>query len=888
MHDEHSTSTIPEATKISSRHGMFSSIQASLIGLLLLVLVPIMLSQAYLFHARYRRGIGVELQANLEIARAVGRTFHVFIHDILSRELAIGISLTWRDDLSIEQMNHILEENCRAYPFIRNFAWVNPQGRVIASNLSCVIGLDVSDLPDIKELVGSGKDWSASNLYLSKAKGEPIFYINRAIRDGNGTLRGIVGAGVDPAHLDDLFAFERAKGGGISIVDGKGMLVYRYPQIPVTWEERDWLRIYPSSLEEALAGRENVKTVLATYDGRMRIAAVTPISSIGWVAGAGRWEDEALGPIISDIFKSIAVVLLITLASFAVAFTLSRKISASIGTLRKHARSLGRGEYGNRINVSGPEELRDLAQVFNAMAEDIVSRQAERTGHLSLIEAELQAREKAQEGLRESEERFRTLVANIPDVIARFDKDLRPIYINPAIRQYVQFPIEEIIGKTGEELGFPEKQVAIWNRVLREVLRTGRPLTEEIHVCACGKKHDFQIRVAPEISEGEIKSLITVSRDITERKRADEALVETQRRLSIIVDSIADGFYALDNEFRFTHVNAAALSYFGKSRNAMIGRSLFELFPRVLGTVFEASYRRAMQSGKPEHFEALSVVADRVVQMHAYPGPGNLTVLFRDVTERKKMEEELRSARDELEIRVAERTAELERANEELRSFPSRILAVQEEERKRLAVELHDSIGQTLAALKFRIETVLLTRSRGDLKEALQLLDAFVPILQRSIDETRSIYTGLRPKSLEELGLLATIEWFCREFVSLHPKHHVELEMKIDEEEIPADLKIVIFRIAQEALNNIAKHSRAEWVDLSLLRNGEALELTITDDGVGMDLEYILKSSTASSLGLTGMRERAELTAGTFSILSAPGEGTTVHARWPLHKILAH
>ncbi|MFZ0929531.1 MAG: sensor histidine kinase [Syntrophobacteraceae bacterium] len=222
------------------------------------------------------------------------------------------------------------------------------------------------------------------------------------------------------------------------------------------------------------------------------------------------------------------------------------------------------------------------------------------------------------------------------------------------------------------------------------------------------------------------------------------------------------------------------------------------------------------------------------------------------------------------------------KSKNELRALSSKLLATQEEERKRIASELHDSIGQTFAAMKFWIEMALRFRDEGEHNAALNHLEQFVPILQRSIEETRSICMGLRPLMLDSMGLLATLDWLRRECMKPYPQRHIELETGVAEEEIRENLKVNIFRIAQEALNNIAKHSKAEWVDISLSKDGNGIELVISDDGVGMNLDHILQTSTTRSLGLTSMRERAELTGGRFSIESAPGEGTTIRACWPI------
>ena len=140
---------------------------------------------------------------------------------------------------------------------------------------------------------------------------------------------------------------------------------------------------------------------------------------------------------------------------------------------------------------------------------------------------------------------------------------------------------------------------------------------------------------------------------------------------------------------------------------------------------------------------------------------------------------------------------------------------------------------------------------------------------------------GLRPSMLDSMGLSATLEWLGGECMKLYPERHIDLEAGIAEEEIPENLMVNIFRIAQEALNNIAKHSKAEWVDISLSKNSDGIEIVVSDDGAGVDLDRILKNSTARSLGLTSMRERAELTGGSFLIESTPGEATTIRAYWP-------
>jgi PAS domain S-box-containing protein len=378
--------------------------------------------------------------------------------------------------------------------------------------------------------------------------------------------------------------------------------------------------------------------------------------------------------------------------------------------------------------------------------------------------------------------------------------------------------------------------------------------------------------------------------DITERKETDKELRDSETQYRRIVDTANDGIWSVDENFITTFVNRRMARMLGYDEPELIGRPVhwFMLEEDLANLREKMRDRRAGISDRYErryrHKDGRSVwvilSVTPLVDDKDASFKGSFAMVT-DISDRKHMEEELFKSRDELELRVRERTAELERVNSQLRSIPSKLIAVQEDERKRIAGELHDSVGQTLAALKYGIETVLVKKDGGDLVGAFNLLERFVPTLQRSIDETRGIYMGLRPPMLDSLGLLATLEWFCREFQSLHSSFRLELKTIIKEEEIPDMTKIIIFRIAQEALNNAAKHSRAKRVNLLLAKSLSSIELTIKDDGEGFEPDSVLSHNDLKSLGLKGMRDRAKLGGGIFSIKSTPGKGTVLRASWP-------
>ena len=219
---------------------------------------------------------------------------------------------------------------------------------------------------------------------------------------------------------------------------------------------------------------------------------------------------------------------------------------------------------------------------------------------------------------------------------------------------------------------------------------------------------------------------------------------------------------------------------------------------------------------------------------------------------------------------------DLRESESRLRLLSSELLTVQEAERKRIAREIHDSIGQTLAAIKFGLESKLSQMGAAAPPPGVSI-ENIISLAQNGIEESRRIQMDLRPSILDDLGILATIGWFNREFQKVYSHISVERQISVEENEIPDSLKTVLFRVIQEAMNNIAKHSKADLVRLSLRKTESRIELTIQDNGAGFNLENIKQG-----LGLTSMRERTELSGGTFEVQSTVGTGTIIKASWAL------
>ncbi|WAC08042.1 MAG: histidine kinase [Thermodesulfobacteriota bacterium] len=228
---------------------------------------------------------------------------------------------------------------------------------------------------------------------------------------------------------------------------------------------------------------------------------------------------------------------------------------------------------------------------------------------------------------------------------------------------------------------------------------------------------------------------------------------------------------------------------------------------------------------------------------------------------------------------------EIRESESHLRLLSSQLLTVQEDERKRISAELHDDIAAKLAGIKFVLEKKLMQSDKAN-DEANQSLKGFISMLRDTIASTRRIMINLRPAMIDDMGILATLNWYSREFEQIFSPIQVEKQINIKEIEIPDHLKIIIFRILQEAMNNISKHSGADHVYLSLQRINDTLALSIEDNGRGFDVEKkTLKSETFQGFGMVNMKERARLSGGDFAIHSLKEKGTFLKVTWPLKPI---
>lgn len=343
-------------------------------------------------------------------------------------------------------------------------------------------------------------------------------------------------------------------------------------------------------------------------------------------------------------------------------------------------------------------------------------------------------------------------------------------------------------------------------------------------------------------------------------RASDLALAET-REEALVENSPTGVFLAQSGRLAFANPRLADL--LGYRREQLTGSLMLRLVhpgdrPRIRRQLrrltageqqaIEVECRVRARSG-----QALWIAA-RIVQV-TYRGEVMLQGSVQDFTERKRMEMELRE-------------------------LSARIIEIQEEERRRVARDLHDGICQTLTAIRFVLESELGDIAVPERRGSMVRLRSLVPTLQAAGEEVRRISTALRPAMLDDLGLLATLRWFIGEQRKLHRDLAIHDDLRVVEGVVPDSLKTAIFRLVQEATSNAVKHGHATILEVTLTATEGTLRLVVKDNGVGF-----VPGATAAAglvgLGLGSMRERAKFSGGTLRLTSAPGSGTSVDVCWP-------
>jgi PAS domain S-box-containing protein len=509
----------------------------------------------------------------------------------------------------------------------------------------------------------------------------------------------------------------------------------------------------------------------------------------------------------------------------------------------------------------------DLEQVVANRTAELVSKNRQ------LIQA-AEEHQRSVKALRQSEEKYRGVVDNIGIGISLISPDMEILALNKQMKQW--FPDIDISKKPFCYKAFnnPPRSSVCDYCPTSKTLQDGQVHQSVTETPRGDRIRHYKIISSPiKDSAGKVRTAIEMVEDITDHLKMQEQLRDSELRYRTIFETTGSATQIVEADTTISLINAEFEKLSGYAKEQVEGKRSWTEFVAEEDLAMMQAYHRLRRddpAAAPRHYEfriknKACQIRDVFATVAMLPGTSQSVVSLMDITESKKAQ---------LALQTSEK---------QLRNFSSRLQSAQEEERKRIARDLHDSIGQSLMVIKLKVENALKSIPAADCNEEriAESLRSLIPLIQSCVEETRRICSGLRPHMLDDIGVIATIGWFCRTFHISFPNILIRRTIAVDEGQIPEHLKIVIFRILQEALNNITKYSRATHVDIRLTQKDGRLELNIGDNGIGFDLDAVLNGNSCDrGLGLSGMRERTELTGGRFKIESIKGQGTSIVASW--------
>ena len=504
-----------------------------------------------------------------------------------------------------------------------------------------------------------------------------------------------------------------------------------------------------------------------------------------------------------------------------------------------------------------------------------------------IVVRDITQRKRAEDVIRRSEERFRTLLESAPDAVVLIDADGRIVLVNDQTERFFGYAREELLGQRVEIL-LPERlrEAHASHRASYLAEPTTRPMGVGLELTGWHKNgSEIPLEVSLASLETEAGRLVMAFiRDVSERVEAQRAVRDAETRFRTLVEQVPAVTYIWDfrrgvGQARVPYVSPQMEQVLGFPPQAFMAEANF-WFERVHpadrdGVIAETA--RSVEAGEPFHMEYRMIARDgRIVWVCddataiLQEASGRVLVhqgILVDITGPKRMDEELRTRWDQLR-----------RADAERRRLLSRLVVAQEEERSRIASNIHDDPVQKITAVAMRLDT--LAADHPELAE-----DAKFPKLQESVRHSigslRHLMFEIRPYSLDRDGGL---DLALRSMTELEAAADASVQYEVTwdvRSALSPETATILYRIAQEAVVNARKHARASHVRLAVADQGTGISLLVQDDGVGFSREAGA-DSPPGHLGLTAMRERAETAGGTFRIRSSPGGGTTMEVWLPL------
>ncbi|MEO7659637.1 MAG: PAS domain S-box protein, partial [Pyrinomonadaceae bacterium] len=521
------------------------------------------------------------------------------------------------------------------------------------------------------------------------------------------------------------------------------------------------------------------------------------------------------------------------------------------------------------------------------------------------VNIDITERKQTEEKIRLSENQLRLVTNAVPALISYVDSNECFRYVNQQFTEWFGTSTDELVGKKLRDV-FGTQAYRIIKPQVDEAL-SGVNCTYEtvLNFKGAGPRY-VHISYMPDVGvDGTVYGYYGLTHDLTDLKRSQDLLRSSEERLAMMIESLT--YYAIffmNSDGLIDTWNRGAEIIFGYSQEEAIGHSYELLFTAedIEKGVPGKELRNVMEKGRAsedlwyQRKDGTRFYANGVM-MPLFVGKRltGYAKIASDLTEKQRHADELQRAHDELGIRVKERTKELAQANlallQEMEErevaerqridLLGRLVTSQEFERRRIARDLHDQLGQRLTALRLKIAS--LRDAAGENVELVTRVERLQELAEQIDSEVSFLAWELRPSALDDLGLVEAVGAFVKEW-----SRHVEISAEFHSNglfgsRLNHDTETHLYRITQEALNNITKHAGATHVTVMLERRDDNVILIVEDNGSGFDPSAVrVSSESGSGLGLVGMNERATLIDGSIEFESAIGRGTTIYVRIPV------
>jgi PAS domain S-box-containing protein len=476
------------------------------------------------------------------------------------------------------------------------------------------------------------------------------------------------------------------------------------------------------------------------------------------------------------------------------------------------------------------------------------------------ISRDITERKKAEEALRNEKTFIDSALNALSDIFFAFDiggKFLRWNKIGNTILGYT----DEEISKMKPTDFFSGEDIQRVTEAIGKVMKEGNASLEASFVTKNNRKIPYEISGSLlKDTSGNYIGICGVGRDITERKRAEEELRKSEERLRSLSEAAYEGI-VFHKEGILLRANNQISMMFGYELDELLGKNIVQILVAPEAREF---MKKQIAGGKLGPYESIGMRKDGTrfpmeirARQTELEGQKIRVATTLDISERKQREEKLR------------------KSYKQLRDLAARLSEVEETEKRQIAQELHDQVGQNLTVLGINLNIIRSQISKKSAKLVDPRLRDSQELLEKTTESIRTVMSDLRPSVLDDYGLLAGIKWYIEKF-SVRTNIAVKIHGKELMLRLPMPVETTIFRITQEALTNIAKHSQAQKVFINLEEKDDKVQLSIADDGIGFDSETVYKMKKEMVWGLHAMKERAEALGGKFIVESKPGKGTKI------------